>query len=85
MNEKGKEYNTNDILIFEAQYSYGKKHGKRKKYDIYAHLIFEGEYELNRKLNGKLNNDKGKIIYELINFLGKEKEYYFEKRYIYEG
>ena len=56
-----KEYNKDDILIFEGEYLNEKRNGKGKEYDyknFKNYLIFEGEY-----LNGKRN--------------GKGKEYYF--------
>ena len=44
-----KEYNSyNDSLIFEGNFSNGKRNGKGKEYNEDGKLIFEGEY-----LNGK--------------------------------
>ena len=45
---KVKEYNYNDVLIFEGEYL----NGKGKEYDLNGNLVFEGEY-LNGKRNGK--------------------------------
>ena len=45
MHGKGKEYNaTNNILIFEGEYLYGKRNGKEKEYDWKGNLIYKGEY-----------------------------------------
>ena len=44
---KGKEYNKNNILLFEGEYSNGKRNGKGKEYDyknFKSYLIYEGEY-----------------------------------------
>ena len=38
-------------------------------------LDYEGEYLFNKKWNGKVYDEKGKIIYELIEGEGKIKEY----------
>ena len=59
---KVKEYNKDDILLFEGEYLNGKRNGKGKEYDyknFKNFLIYEGEY-----LNGKRN--------------GKGKEYYYD-------
>ena len=45
-----------------------------KKY-IKGRLEFDGEYLFDRKWNGKGYDEKGNIIYELINGNGKIKEY----------
>ena len=76
--EKGKEYNVfNDKLIFEGEYSNGKRNGKGKEYDNYGRLIFKGEY-LNGK--GKEYDNYGYLIFEgeYLNGKrnGKGKEYY---------
>ena len=62
-NGKVKEYNDNNILIFEGEYLNGLRNGKGKEYN-YKVLVFEGEY-----LNGR-KNGYGK---EYFNFLGKLK------------
>ena len=41
---KGKEYNTNDNLIFEGEYLKGKRNGKGKEYYSNGKLCFIGEY-----------------------------------------
>ena len=38
----GKEYDKNDILIYEGEYLNGEKHGKGKRYKDY-NIIFEGD------------------------------------------
>ena len=51
-NGKGKEYNSEGILIFEGEYLNGQKNGKGKEYDKKGIVIFEGEYKNNHKLKG---------------------------------
>ena len=48
-------------------------------------MAFEGEYRYNKKWNGKGYDEKGNIIYELINGNGKVKEYSDNGELIYEG
>ena len=69
-------------MIFEGEYLNGKRNGEGKEYDKDGRLIFEGEYLLNRKWNGKSYDNKGNILYELIDGNGKVRE--FNKMY-YEG
>ena len=74
-NKEVEEYNSyNDKLLFEGEYSNGKRNGKGKEYDENEHLKFEGEY-----LNGK-RNGKGKEYYE-NNFLEFEGEYLNGKKW----
>ena len=63
---KGKEYfYFNDVLIFEGEYSKGKRHGKGKEYNISGKLIFEGEYSNGKKHGkGKEYNISKKLIFE---------------------
>ena len=85
----GKEYDKNDILIYEGEYLNGEKHGKGKRYKD-DNIIFEGEY-LNGKRNGKGKEYKFvKIVFEGENPNGelnsKRKEYEdLECHLIYEG
>ena len=76
-NGKGKEYNYDDILLFEGEYLNGKRNGKGKEYDYDGKFLFEGEY-----LNGE-RNGKGKEYYKDCYFNpqrnGKVKEYYKDK------
>ena len=51
-NGKGREYDYDGKLIFEGEYSNGKRNGKGREYDYDGKLIFEGEY-FNGKKNGK--------------------------------
>ena len=53
-NGKGKEYKYGELL-FEGEYSDGKRWNGKGKEDKNGSLIFEGEY-----LNGKRWNEKGK-------------------------
>ena len=52
-NRLGKEYNYKNELIFEDEYTNGKRNGKGKKYE-FGKLIFKGNY-----LNGKVLNGFG--------------------------
>ena len=72
-NKKAKEYNIQDILVFEGEYLNGYRNGKGKEYKL-NQLVFEGEY-----LNG-LRNGKGKE-YNNINLLIFEGEYKYGKRW----
>ena len=80
-----KEYNYEDgKLIFEGEYLYDKKN-KGKEY-MKGKLAFQGEYLHERKWNGKGYDEKGNLIYELINGNGKIKEYNYDfNQIIYEG
>ena len=52
-NTNGKEYDIfNNNLLFEGEYSKGKRNGKGKEYNKNGIIKFEGEY-LNGKINGK--------------------------------
>ena len=53
-NRKEKEYNNDDILIFEGEYLKGEKNGKGIEYNYNNNKIFEGDY-LNGEKNGKGN------------------------------
>ena len=72
-NGKGKEYDNEEKLRFEGIYLYN--HKIKGKEFIQEKLEYEGEYLFDRKWNGKGFNEKGDIIYELINGNGKVKEY----------
>ena len=75
MNSKGKEYwYNNNILIFEGEYSKGKRNGKGKEFNNEGIIIFEGEY-----LNGKRNGE-GKE-YDYNGYLIFEGEYLNGKRW----
>ena len=67
INGNGKEYDSNDDLIYEGEYLNGKRNGKGKEYRN-GNLIFKGEY-----LNGE-RNGKGKEYFN--NKLLFEGEYY---------
>ena len=85
-NGKGKEYYLNGELEFEGEYLNGKKwNGKVKEYDFYDKLIFEGEFLFDDKWNGKGYDEKGNIIYEIINSTGKRKDYYESGELYFEG
>ena len=44
-NGKGKEFSGyDDDILFEGEYSNGKRNGKGKEYDIKGNLKFEGNY-----------------------------------------
>jgi len=73
INGKGKEYFI-DKLVFDGEYLYDYKI-KGKEY-IDGRLEFEGYYLFDRKWNGKGYDEKGNVVYELINGTGKVKEYH---------
>jgi len=58
-----REYNLDNILIYEGEYLNAKRHGKGKEYNNEGQLIFEGEYVNGIKWNGKTFDDNN--IYEL--------------------
>ena len=77
-----KEYNNNKQLIYEGEYSKGKRNGKGKEYSGET-IIFEGEY-----LNGKRWNEKGYFnqkIYEIKDGKGTMKEYIKNSNLIFQG
>ena len=80
---KQKEYNKDGLLKYEYEYLYKKI--RRGKAYIKGKLEYEGEYLFDRKYNGKGYDEKGNIIYELINGNGKVKEYDWEGRLIFDG
>ena len=74
-NKIGKIYDEyKDKLIFEGEFSNGKKNGKGKEYDNNERLKFEGEY-----INGEKKGN-GKEYYDNEN-LKFEGEYHYGKRY----
>ena len=80
--EKGKEYDEYNRLIFEGEFYKGERNGKGKEYGYEGNLTFEGEY-LNGKKNGKGKeyDYEGNLIFEgeYLNgkrWKGKGKEYY---------
>ena len=84
-NGKGKEYDyENGSLLFEGEYLYDNQN-KGKQY-IKGKLSFEGEFFQGRMWNGKGYDEKGDLIYELINGNGKIKEYNYNfNQIIFEG
>ena len=80
-----KEYDIlNDELIFEGEYSRGKRNGKGKEYNN-TYLIFEGEYLNGKKWDGKLYRGKINPICEIKKGEGYIKEYNFIDNLIFEG
>ena len=67
-NSKIREYNSyNDRLIFEGEYSNGKRNGKGKEYNEEGKLIFEGEYLNGKKWKGiekEYDEDTEQLIFE---------------------
>ena len=65
---KIKEYNSyNNRLIFEGQYSDGKRNGKGKEYNENGKIIFEGEFLDGKKWKGiekEYDEDTDKLIFE---------------------
>ena len=70
-------------MIFEGEYLYDQII-KGKEY-INGRSEYEGEYLNDNKYNGKGYDEKGNIIYELINGNGKVKEYDEGFRLLFEG
>ena len=60
----GKEYNKENILIFEGEYSNKGKNGKGKEFDNNGKLKFEGEYINNQKRRGQEYYTNGKIKFK---------------------
>ena len=56
----------NNILKFEGEYLYGKRHGKGKDYDFNGKIIYEGEY-----INGKRKEFYDKKYKYLLLFEGE--------------
>ena len=86
---KAKEYNSEDKLVFEGDFSNGERNGKGKEYNEDGSLKYEGEY-LNGKKNGKGKEYyEGKLIFEgdYLNgeLQGKGKEYYENGQLRFEG
>ena len=90
-NKIGRIYDEyNDRLVFEGEFSKGKKNGNGKEYDNNERLIFEGEY-INGERNGKGKEyyDNGKLKFEGLYLYGKRngkgKEYYKNEELKFEG
>ena len=85
-NNIGKEYEgKSDNLLFEGEYSNGKRNGKGKEYYKDGKLRFEGEY-LNRvRLNGKLYDNYGNFYCDLNNLNGLVKKYSLRGELEFEG
>ena len=64
--KKEKNYDDKCVIIFEGEYSGGKRNGKGKEYNDNGDLIFEGEY-----LDGKIWNGKFKG-YNFTNNINKK-------------
>ena len=68
-NGKGtvKEYNCDDILIFEGEYLHSERNGKGREYNDIGQLIFEGEFSSDKEFNGikKLEFDNKKYEIEI--------------------
>ena len=79
---KGKVY-YNDELRYDGEYLYG--HNTKGKFYYNGKLEYEGELRYGCKWNGKGYDEKGNIIYELINGTGKVKEYDAYGILIFEG
>ena len=86
------EYNNNGIgceytikdgaLIFEGEYSKGKRIGKGKEY-LDNNLVFEGIFLNGKKVDGIGYNNNGQIICEIKN--GKFKEYHNNGKLKFKG
>ena len=78
-NGKGKEYDNENKLIFEGNYLQGLRHGFGRVYDD-DKIIFEGDYSIGKKWNGKIYNSKTEKIYEIKEGNGNVIEYYPSKK-----
>ena len=72
-----KEYNKDNILIYEGQIENGEKNGKGKEYYDKNILKFEGEYLNGKRWNGNGYDIQNNIIYQIKNGKGYAKEYYY--------
>ena len=68
-NGKGKVIYNDSNLIFEGEFLYDHKYEGKEYYK--GILKYEGKYLHDKKFHGKGYDDKGNIIYELINGAGK--------------
>ena len=103
-NGKGKEYHEDGKLEFEGEYKNGKRNGKGEEYSRNGELLFEGEYKDGILLSCTIYDDNGNIIHkknkvddnEPIYFKlirqyffrkknGKDKEYNYNGKLLYEG
>ena len=72
-----KEYNKDNIIIYEGQIEKGEKNGKGKEYYDKNILKFEGEYLNGKRWNGNGYDIQNNIIYQIKNGKGYIKEYYY--------
>ena len=84
-NGKTTKYNQYNQIVFEGEYSNGKRNGKGKEYNEKGELIFEGDYLNGKKWKGfgkDYDEDTGKLIFKceyldgIINGDGKEYDKY---------
>ena len=61
-NGKGKEYSSNNKLMYEGEYLNGKRNGKGKEYEFLSNTFYECEYLNGVKIKGKKNNEDKKLI-----------------------
>ena len=71
-NGKGKEFDEFGYLIFEGEFSRGKRY-KGKEYFRNGQLMFDGEYSNGRRINGKAYNQNGQLQLELKMAMEKQK------------
>ena len=82
----GKEYNSENKLIYEGEYLNGQRNGKGKEYYHNKGLKFEGEYLKGKRWKGKGYNPYDRsIAYELNDGKGFIKDYEYSGVLIYEG
>ena len=76
-----KEYDSDNILLFEGEYVNGAKKGNAKKYDKDGKLRFDGEMFYGNKWNGKIYSPNKNIVCELEKEKGfiKKFKWYYEK------
>ena len=77
---KGKQYSFNrgydGRLEYEGEFLFGRKNGQGKEYDVEGNLIFEGEFQSDERLNGKLKryDDNNQLISEELYINGEIEE-----------
>ena len=81
---KGKEFGFSGEVIFEGEYSNGKRKGKGKEF-INGKIIYDGEYLNGLKWNGKGYDQNCNKIYELKDGEGLVKEYDIDGFLSFEG
>ena len=63
-------------LEYDGDFAYGSKNGQGKEYDLEGNVIFEGEFQNDEWLNGKIKsyNDNNQLISEELYVNGEREE-----------